>query len=120
MPRAIDGTRRKERRKKIQKLAKGYWGRRKNLFRTTKDAVAKALLYAYRDRHSKKRMMRRLWITRISAAVRAQGMTYSQFIALMKSHNINMDRKQLSNLAIEDYETFVKIVEAVKQPALQN
>ena len=114
MPRAIDGTRRKEHRKKLHKLAKGYWGRRKNLYRTTKDAVAKGLLYAYRDRRTKKRMMRRLWITRISAAVQAQGLSYSKFIASLKSHDIQLNRKQLSNLAIEDYDAFVKIVETVK------
>lgn len=113
MPRAVDGTRRKKHRVKLQKLAKGYWGRRKNLYRTAKNAVAKALLYAYRDRRARKRDMRQLWIARISAAVREQGMTYSQFIALMKTHNIMLNRKQLSNLAIEDYEAFKNIVKKV-------
>lgn len=115
MPRAIDGTRRKEHRKKLHKLSKGYWGRRKNLHRTTKDAVAKSLLYAYRDRKTRKRDMRRLWITRISAAVRAQDMTYSVFIARLKANNITLNRKQLSNLAIENIDAFNKIVETVKQ-----
>lgn len=99
----------------MQKLAKGFWGRRKNLYRTTKDAVAKSLAYSYRDRKTRKREMRRLWITRISAATRAQGLTYSQFIALLKAKNIELNRKQLSNLAIEDIDTFNKIVETVKQ-----
>lgn len=115
MPRAVDGTRRKEHRKKLHKLSKGFWGRRKNLHRMTKDAVAKSLLYAYRDRKTRKREMRRLWITRISAAVRAQGMNYSQFIACLKAKNIDLNRKQLSNLAIENIDAFNKIVEAVRQ-----
>lgn len=115
MPRAIDGTKRKDRRKKLQKLAKGYWGRRKNLYRTTKDAVAKALLYAYRDRRTRKRDFRQLWITRISAAVREQGISYSQFIALLKEKNIQLNRKQLSNLSIEDSAVFKQIVDTVLQ-----
>lgn len=115
MPRAVDGTKRKEHRKKLHKLAKGYWGRRKNLHRTTKDAVAKGLAYAYRDRKTRKREFRSLWITRISAVVRVHGLNYSQFIALLNAKNIGLNRKQLSNLAIEDYESFQKIIETVKQ-----
>lgn len=114
MPRAIDGTRRKEHRKKLHKLAKGFWGRRKNLHRFTKDAVAKSGLYAFRDRHAKKGEMRRLWIARISAAVRARGLRYNEFIALLKKHNIELDRKQLSNLAIENVAAFDGIVSSLK------
>ena len=80
MPRAIDGTRRKDRRKKVLDQAKGYWGRRSKITRTAKDAVKKAGLYAYRDRKVKKREFRQLWIARISAAVREEGMSYSRFM----------------------------------------
>ena len=115
MPRAVDGTRRKDRRKKVLKLAKGYWGRRKNCVRTAKDAVAKAGKYAYRDRKVKKREFRRLWITRISAAVRADGMNYSRFINGLKKAEIALDRKALSNLAIEDPKAFSAIVVEAKK-----
>ena len=115
MPRAVDGTRRKDRRKKVLKLAKGYWGRRKNCVRTAKDAVAKAGKYAYRDRKVRKREFRRLWITRISAAVRAEGMNYSRFINGLKKAEIALDRKALSNLAIEDPKAFSAIVVASKK-----
>ena len=115
MPRAVDGTRRKDRRKKVLKLAKGYWGRRKSCVRTAKDAVAKAGKYAYRDRKVKKREFRRLWIARISAAVRAEGINYSRFINGLKKAEIALDRKALSNLAIEDPKAFSAIVEASKK-----
>lgn len=115
MPRAVDGTRRKDRRKKVLKLAKGYWGRRKNCVRTAKDAVAKAGKYAYRDRKVRKREFRRLWITRISAAVRAEGMNYSRFINGLKKAEIALDRKALSNLAIEDPKAFSAIVAEAKK-----
>ena len=80
MPRSKNGTRRRERRRKIMKLAKGYWGGRSRLFKTAKEAVMKGLASSYRDRRRKKGEFRRLWIARISAAVRAEGMTYSQFM----------------------------------------
>ena len=115
MPRAVDGTRRKDRRKKVLKLAKGFWGRRKNCVRTAKDAVAKAGKYAYRDRKVRKREFRRLWIARISAAVRAEGMNYSRFINGLKKAEIALDRKALSNLAIEDPKAFSSIVDASKK-----
>lgn len=110
MPRAVDGTRRKNRRKKILKQAKGYWGRRSKLYRTAKDAVAKSGSYAYRDRKVRKREFRSLWITRISAGCRAEGMTYSRFINGLKKANVQMNRKALSNLAIEDREAFRALV----------
>lgn len=114
MPRAKDGTLRKTHRKKMQKLAKGYWGRRKNLFRVTKDAIAKGLLYAYRDRKNKKRDFRKLWIARISAAVQEHGMTYSKFIHRMTQKNIHINRKILSNLAVTNRSEFNRIIESVK------
>jgi large subunit ribosomal protein L20 len=114
MPRAVDGTRRKEHRKKLHELAKGYWGRRKNLFRITKDTVAKALVYAYRDRRRKKRDFRQLWITRISAACKDRNMTYSRFIEGLNKAEIAINRKVLSNLAIEDPKAFDEIVNKSK------
>lgn len=114
MPRAIDGSRRKNRRKKTTKIAKGYWGRRKNLFRTAKDAVDKSLSYAYRDRKTKKRDFRRLWIARISAATRDRGMTYSRFIEGLNKANVLVNRKALSNLAIEDPKAFDALVETAR------
>jgi large subunit ribosomal protein L20 len=114
MPRAVDGTRRHDRRKKILKSAKGYWGRRKSNFRTAKDAVAKAGLYAYRDRRAKKRDFRRLWIARISAACRSRGISYSRFINGLTKANVEINRKALSNLAIEDPKAFDAVVEKAK------
>lgn len=114
MPRAVDGTRHKDRRKKILKLAKGYWGRRSKLYRTAKDAVAKSLSYAYRDRKVKKREFRSLWITRISAGCRAEGISYSRFMNGLKRADVKMNRKVLSNLAIEDRDAFRALVEKAK------
>jgi large subunit ribosomal protein L20 len=114
MPRAVDGTRRKGRRKKILKQAKGYWGRRSKLYRTAKDAVAKSLSYAYRDRKVRKRDFRSLWITRISAGCRAEGISYSRFMYGLKRANVEVNRKVLSNLAIEDKEAFRALVGKAK------
>ncbi len=114
MPRAVDGTRHKKRRKKVLKQAKGYWGRRSKLYRTAKDAVAKSLTYAYRDRKNKKRTFRALWIARISAACRAQGINYSRFMNGLKRLEIGLNRKALSNMAIEEPETFTELVNKVK------
>ena len=114
MPRAVDGTRRKKRRKKLLKQAKGYWGRRSKLYRTAKDAVAKSHSYAYRDRKVRKRAFRSLWITRISAGSRAEGLSYSRFMNGLKRANVQMDRKALSNLAIEDREAFNALVNRAK------
>ena len=115
MPRAVDGTRRKDRRKKILERAKGYWGKRSKLFRTAKDQVMKSLRYAYRDRRNKKRDFRALWITRISAACRAEGMSYSRFINGLLRADIRLNRKALSNLAIEDAAAFKTLVEKSRQ-----
>lgn len=114
MPRAVDGSRRKDRRKKILKEAKGFWGRRSKLFRTAKDAVAKSQSYAYRDRKTKKRVFRSLWITRISAATKSHGINYSQFIHGLNRADIAMNRKALSNLAIEDPKAFEALVDKAK------
>ena len=114
MPRSTNGTRRHDRRKKILKLAKGYRGSRSRLFRTAKDAVTKAGVYAYRDRKRRKRDFRRLWITRISAACRSEGVTYSRFMEGLGKAGIVINRNALSNMAIEDPDTFKVLVEKVK------
>lgn len=111
MPRAIDGTKRKDRRKKVLKQAKGYWGRRGTNNRIARAAVMKAGVYAYRDRKARKRDFRKLWIARISAAVRSEGMTYSQFMHALKVANIDINRKALSNMAIEDKAAFSQLVQ---------
>ncbi len=114
MPRAIDGTRRKDRRKKVLDRAKGFRGKSGKLLRQAKDATAKAGAYAYRDRKRKKRDFRRLWIARISAASREQGLSYSQFMAGVIKNDIRLNRKALSNMAIEDPQAFDAIVEKVR------
>ncbi|WP_422482171.1 50S ribosomal protein L20 [Pleomorphochaeta sp. DL1XJH-081] len=115
MPRAVDGTKHKDRRKKIIEQAKGYWGRRSTNYRVAKDAVAKAGQYAYRDRRRKKRDFRSLWIARISAGVQAEGINYSQFMHGLKLANIEINRKALSNMAIEDKAAFSQLVAQVKK-----
>jgi len=102
------------RHKKVIDAAKGYYGRRKNVFRVAKQAVDKARQYAYRDRRVRKRDFRSLWIQRINAAVRAHGMTYSQFIFGLSKTDFDLDRKILSEMAISEPETFNEIVNAVK------
>lgn len=114
MPRAVDGTKHKDRRKKIIEQAKGYWGRRSTNYRIAKDAVAKAGQYAYRDRKRRKRDFRSLWIARISAGVQAEGLNYSQFMHGLKLANIEINRKALSNMAIEDKAAFSQLVAQVK------
>lgn len=114
MPRITNGTRRHDRRKKILKQTKGYTGSRSKLFRTAKDAAAKAGAYAYRDRKRRKRDFRRLWITRISAACRAEDLSYSKFMKGLADAEIQLNRKALSNMAIEDPGAFKALVEKVK------
>ena len=109
MPRAVS-NRRHQRRRKILKQAKGYWGRRSKLFRPAKDAVAKALTYAYRDRRQRRRDMRRLWISRISAACREHGTRYSVFMHGLSEAEVVINRKALSNMAIEDPKAFAELV----------
>jgi len=115
MPRAVDGTRRKDRRKKVLDQASGYWGRRSKLTRSAKDAVRKAGQYAYRDRRVKKRDFRQLWIARISAATRAEGLTYSRFINGLNKANVDINRKVLSNMAVEDPDSFKALVDTAKK-----
>ena len=115
MPRAVDGTKRKDRRKKILDQAKGYYGRRSTNNRIAKDAVAKAGQYAYRGRKEKKRDFRKLWIARISAAVQNEGLNYSQFMHGLKKAKIELNRKALSNMAVEDKAAFTALVDTVKK-----
>ena len=114
MPRVKRGVTAHARHKKILKLAKGFRGRRKNVFRIAKQAVMKAGQYAYRDRRQKKRQFRALWIARINAAVRELGMSYSVFMAGLKRANIDIDRKVLADLAVADKAAFAKIAGQVK------
>ncbi|MGK5091976.1 50S ribosomal protein L20 [Deltaproteobacteria bacterium TL4] len=104
----------RKRKKDYFKAAKGYRGGRRRLLRTVKDAVDRAREYAYRDRKTKKRDFRRLWIVRINAAVRAQGLSYSQFIYGLSKADIELDRKVLAYLAVEEPEVFFQLVEQVK------
>jgi large subunit ribosomal protein L20 len=114
MPRVKRGVTARARHKKVLALAKGFRGRRKNVFRIAKQAVMKAGQYAYRDRRAKKRVFRRLWIARINAATRAAGMSYSRFMAGLKKAQIELDRKVLSDMAIHDPAGFNSIVEKAK------
>jgi large subunit ribosomal protein L20 len=114
MPRVKRGVTARARHKKILALAKGYRGRRKNVFRIAKQAVMKAGQYAYRDRRTRKRVFRALWIARINAASRSMGITYSKFMAGMKQAAIDIDRKMLAELAVNDPAAFGAIVAKVK------
>lgn len=114
MSRAIDGTKRKNRRVKLLKLAKGFKGDRKSNYKAAKDAVVKALDHSYSGRRNKKRDYRRLWIARINAAVRAEGITYSRFIDGLSKAGVTLNRKALSNMAIEDTTAFKSVVEVAK------
>ena len=106
---------RKDRRKKILKLAEGYWGAKSRLHRTAKIQVDKSLQYAYRDRKQRKRQFRSLWITRINAAARQNGTTYSALIAGLKNAGRDLDRKVLADLAVRDPQAFTQIVELSRQ-----
>jgi large subunit ribosomal protein L20 len=114
MPRVKRGTVARARHKKVLRQSKGFRGRRKNVYRVAKQAVMKAGQYAYRDRRQKKRTFRALWITRINAAVRELGMSYSTFMAGLKRANIDIDRKVLADLAVADKAAFAKIASQVK------
>jgi large subunit ribosomal protein L20 len=114
MPKVRRGSRKKERRSKILKLAKGYWGARSRNYRTAKEAVERALVYAYRDRKARKRDFRRLWIIRIKAAAENNGLSYSRFIHGLRLLNIELDRKILADLAVSSPQTFLHIAEKVK------
>ncbi len=114
MPRAVNGTIHKNRRKKVLEKAKGFRGGRSKLFRTAKSAVMKAGQWAYRDRRKKKSEFRKLWIIRINAAVRENGTTYSKFMNALKKLNIDLDRKTLADLAYNHKEVFNALVEKTK------
>jgi large subunit ribosomal protein L20 len=113
MPRSVNSVASRARRKKILKQAKGYFGRRKNVWTVAKNAVEKALLYAYRDRRNKKRSFRALWITRINAGARLHGMSYSQFMGKVNANNIALNRKVLADLAMNHPEAFKAVVDKV-------
>ena len=114
MPRSVNSVASRKRRKKILKAAKGYFGRRKNVYTVAKNAVEKAMSYAYRDRKNNKRNFRALWIMRINAGARLHGMSYSQFMGKVKANNIELNRKVLADLAMNNPEAFKAIVEKVK------
>ena len=114
MPRSVNSVAKRARRKKILKQAKGYFGRRKNVYTVAKNAIEKAMLYAYRDRKQNKRNFRALWIQRINAGAREHGMSYSQFMGKIKANNIDLNRKVLADLAMNEPEAFKAIVDKIK------
>lgn len=114
MPRATNAPASRERRKRVVDASKGYRGRRSKLFRYAKDAQMKAKYWAYRDRKTRKRNFRALWIARLNAAVRAQGLTYSRFVEGLKAANIGLDRKVLADLAVTDETAFNAVVAQVQ------
>lgn len=114
MPRSVNTVAARARRKKIMKSAKGYWGRRKNVWTVAKNAVEKGLTYAYRDRKVKKRDFRKLWIQRINAGARLEGMSYSEFMGKLKKANIDLNRKVLADLAMNHPDAFKAIVKKLK------
>lgn len=115
MPRAKNAVAARARRKSTMKLAKGYFGRRKNVWTVAKNAVEKGLVYAYQGRKQKKRSFRALWIARINAGARIHGMSYSQFMGLVHAKGLQLNRKVLADLAMNHPEAFKSVVEAVKK-----
>lgn len=114
MPRSVNSAASKARRKKILKSAKGYYGKRKNVYTVAKNVVEKGQTYSYIGRKLKKREYRALWIARINAAVRAEGFTYSQFIFKLREKGIELDRKVLADLAMNEPESFKRLISSVK------
>ncbi len=114
MPRATNSVSSRRRRKKVLKLAKGYWGARSRLFRTAQEAIDRAQRYAYRDRRTRKRDLRRLWITRINAAARLNGLSYSQLIYGLGRAGVEINRKILADLAVRDPEAFAAVAAEAK------
>ena len=114
MPRSVNSVASRQRRKKILKQAKGYFGRRKNVWTVAKNAVEKGLTYAYRDRKNKKRTFSALWITRINAGARLHGLSYSELMGKLKQNDIDINRKVLADLAMNNPEAFTEIVNKVK------
>jgi len=115
MPRAINNVASRKRRKKILKMAKGFYSGRRKLFRNAKETVRRGLRYAYRDRRNRKRDFRRLWIIRINAATRTEGMSYNRFMNGLKLAGVEVDRKVLADLAVRDPGTFATFVNQAKQ-----
>ena len=118
MPRVKGGPKTRQRRKKRLKLAKGQYGGKSRLFRTATESVDKGQAYAYAERKKRKRNFRRLWVIRISAAIRSHGLTYSRFISALKKADVLLDRKVLSDMAIKDPAGFEKLAELAKQQLL--
>ena len=114
MPRVSHAVATKKRKKKVIKQAKGYWGGRSRLFRTAREAVDRAQVYAYRDRRQRKRDFRRLWIIRINAAARLNGISYSQLVHGLDKAGIEINRKVLADLAVRDPEAFTAVVEEAR------
>ena len=114
MPRSVNAVASRHRRKKVLKQTRGYFGRRKNVYTVAVNALEKGLQYAYRDRKNKKRNFRALWIQRINAAVRNYDMSYSEFIGKLKKNNIELSRKTLADLAMNNREAFEAVVNKVK------
>jgi large subunit ribosomal protein L20 len=114
MPRSVNAVASKARRKRVLKAAKGFYGKRKNVYTVAKNVVEKGQTYSYVGRKLKKREYRRLWIARINAAVREEGLTYSEFINKLKVKSIELDRKVLADLAMNEPESFKKLVASVK------
>jgi large subunit ribosomal protein L20 len=119
MPRTTGAPARRDRKKKILKEAKGYFGRRKNIYRTAKDAVEKGWEHAYRDRKKKKRNFRRLWITRINAAARQHDLSYSRFMDGLNKSGVELDRKALADLAVRSPEAFEALATQAKDALTQ-
>lgn len=115
MPRSVNHVASRKKRKKILKLAKGFFGARKNVWTVAKNAIEKGMVYSYVHRKLKKRAFRRLWIARINAAVREYGMSYSRFINALSTNGIDLNRKTLADLALNNPEAFKAIVESVKK-----
>ncbi len=115
MPRSKNGTSRRDRRHKIMRAARGYWGGRGRLFKTAKEAVLKAMVHAYQHRKDRKHDFRRLWIARISAATRAEGVSYSQFIHGLELAGVTINRKAMSNMAIEDPAAFKALIARARE-----
>jgi large subunit ribosomal protein L20 len=111
MPRATNRVASRRRRKRILQMAKGYWGRRSKVYTVAKNAVEKGLAYSYRDRRSRKRQFRRLWITRINAGARINGVSYSRMMGALRKADIQLNRKVLADLAMHEPKTFEKVVQ---------
>ncbi len=117
MPRAKGGFKTRQRRNRVLKQAEGYWGKRKNCFRSAQEAVNRALAYSYRDRRNRKRVFRSLWIIRINAAARMAGLSYSRLMGGLRKAGVALDRKVLADLAVRDAAAFHRLAEMAKGPA---